>query len=264
MKRSRDESLENGPQPGQPGYRKWAKKVAVLGKGAKSLPVVIIKGEGVHEDEKIVIENLHARAVARSQKGGKYEECWICGSTDHRRSECPNAMQRKGEMDKRIQAKLVCLGCRKVGHIVKDCPEKGSNYAKSICFNCGESSHSLRDCPQPRKGSSLPFASCFVCNEKGHLASACPKNKDRGVFPKGGACLRCGSTAHLAINCDKYGHGEGNAAPKNRNRGYSSGVGSDAAPKSSTLSFGQAAVTKSTGKHFKFGGDDLDGNFATD
>lgn len=91
----------------------------------------------------------------------------------------------------------VCLNCRKPGHRVQNCPETGDH--KSICYNCGSSEHGLKECTAP--SSNFAHATCFVCKEKGHLAGQCPKN-ERGVYPNGGSCRFCGSTKHLARNCN--------------------------------------------------------------
>lgn len=48
---------------------------------------------------------------------------------------------------------------------------------------------------------TLKFAKCYVCSETGHLAGQCPKN-DKGVYPDGGCCRFCGSTRHLAKDCN--------------------------------------------------------------
>ena len=132
-------------------------------------------------------------------------ECWVCGG-EHRRSDCPNKLEVGG--GHLIQRKLICLGCRQRGHLLRDCPSAGAAAlgagASGICFNCGapSSDHSLRDCPVPRApGGALPFAACFVCGGGGHIARDCPRG--RGVFPRGGECKRCGSTRHTAAECER-------------------------------------------------------------
>lgn len=205
--------------------RKWRRENAVDHKG---MPAVIIKCTG----EAIPVENLylkqkHAKALGITMP--QYEECWICGSTEHRRRDCPKADRRvDGSM---IQSTVVCLECRQRGHKMSECPNRGggsggagsaaaatgpsSSSSSSdgapaqqpgapgggpLCYRCGETTHHLRDCPAPNRGGGLPFAACFVCGRTGHLASACSENKN-GAYPRGGSCKVCGSTAHLAKDC---------------------------------------------------------------
>eukprot|EP01031_Cornospumella_fuschlensis_P040105 gene40105-48872_t len=97
----------------------------------------------------------------------------------------------------------VCLGCRKRGHFLKDCPKAASrNQDASIyCFNCGSHDHTLKNCPEERDRSGrLPFAKCFVCKAQGHLSRDCPENAN-GLYPKGGCCHICFQKNHLARDC---------------------------------------------------------------
>ena len=61
-----------------------------------------------------------------------------------------------------------CLGCRKRGHFLKDCPQVSSVApsvdVKEVCFNCGSQAHILRDCPEKSNGrkTKLAFATCFI------------------------------------------------------------------------------------------------------
>ena len=217
------------PKPKAPTItRKWRQQTAV---GRDGLPAVIIRGTG----EIIPVENLFLKqkhAAATGVPLARFEECWVCGSTDHRRRDCPTGDRRDdGSL---IQATVVCLGCRRRGHRLADCPDRSTlagggaggggagaaapgwpsgaqqqqqpqsqgfaaAAAAALCYRCGESHH-LRDCPAPKRDGSLPFAHCFVCGRSGHLASACPDNK-QGVYPRGGSCKVCQSTAHLAKDC---------------------------------------------------------------
>ncbi len=111
--------------------------------------------------------------------------------------------------DKREQesAKFtICLGCRKRGHFVKNCPNKPVAEARrgaQICYFCGSNDHSLKDCSEYNGDeSNLPFAKCFICQETGHLSRNCSGNT-HGLYPKGGCCHVCGEITHLARNCPK-------------------------------------------------------------
>ena len=100
----------------------------------------------------------------------------------------------------------VCLGCRKRGHFLKDCPKAAvavvEATAKEVCFNCGSEEHTLKDCPKPRdrRSGALPFALCFICKQRGHLARDCPQNAN-GLYPLGGCCHICLQKTHLAKDC---------------------------------------------------------------
>uniref|UniRef100_A0A1B0CV11 Putative e3 ubiquitin ligase n=1 Tax=Lutzomyia longipalpis TaxID=7200 RepID=A0A1B0CV11_LUTLO len=98
-----------------------------------------------------------------------------------------------------------CLGCRKMGHLLKDCREFDKKSG-DICLKCGSSEHKYRSCPVQR-GPKFAFATCFKCKEMGHISKQCPKNSN-GIYPDGGSCNQCQGVDHLARDC-----------PKNRHRG---------------------------------------------
>jgi hypothetical protein len=101
------------------------------------------------------------------------------------------------EREKAKEKFAVCLGCRKKGHILKNCPEAKKEVG--ICFNCGSIEHALRACPLPRS-NTLKFAKCFVCNQSGHISKDCPENAN-GLYPKGGCCHICLQKTHLVKDC---------------------------------------------------------------
>lgn len=103
----------------------------------------------------------------------------------------------EAEREKAKEKFAVCLGCRKKGHLLKNCPEAKKEVG--ICFNCGSTQHALRACPLPR-GKTLQYAKCFVCNQSGHISKDCPENAN-GLYPKGGCCHICLQKTHLVKDC---------------------------------------------------------------
>ena len=105
------------------------------------------------------------------------------------------------------KSKLICFGCRGVGHSLRDCRVKkggaqGGARGDKICYNCGSKEHPARDCKEP--WTNYKFAKCFVCGETGHLVRDCPKNS-QGIYINGGACKICKGTDHLAKDCPAKG-----------------------------------------------------------
>ena len=102
----------------------------------------------------------------------------------------------------------ICLGCRKRGHFVKDCPRLAiapqsilESQGPEVCFNCGSPDHTLKNCPKPRENrSSLKFANCFICKKIGHISRDCPENPN-GLYPNGGCCHICLLKTHLVRDC---------------------------------------------------------------
>jgi hypothetical protein len=200
---------------------------------------------------------------------GGLQPCYICGSTEHRRAACPNKLEHGGHA---IQRKLVCLGCRQRGHVLKDCPLRGGRLPGAevgICFNCGASDHALRDCLEERAvDGALPYASCFVCGAKGHLSRSCPRGK--GLYPKGGGCKRCGSTAHLVADCPSEGSGGGTVRGATTTAAAVPAAASTAAPLPSSreraTQASAAAPASATQKRGSGGGgggeEDIGGNVA--
>lgn len=102
----------------------------------------------------------------------------------------------------------VCLGCRKRGHFVKDCPRLAlasvapvAAEGPQMCFNCGSTDHALRNCPRPKDpNGELKYASCFICKKVGHISRHCPENPN-GLYPHGGCCYICLQKTHLVKDC---------------------------------------------------------------
>lgn len=138
-------------------------------------------------------------------------------TAEERRQKFLN-MTVENEREKEQSRYAICLGCRKKGHLLKNCPygSVSSSFPSSsftpsysnnrydarneICFNCGSNEHSLRACPDPRKPGYLPFASCFICKGTGHIARDCPENPN-GLYPQGGCCHICLQKTHLVKDC---------------------------------------------------------------
>lgn len=103
--------------------------------------------------------------------------------------------------------KLVCFNCRQPGHMLADCPSatvsEAAQPASGHCFKCGSLEHTSKDCKSKlRRENAYRFAVCFICKEEGHLAKACPDNP-KGLYPKGGGCIFCGSVEHLKRDCPR-------------------------------------------------------------
>lgn len=110
------------------------------------------------------------------------------------------------EREKESAKFTICLGCRKRGHFLKDCPKAALvevNVKESvvICFNCGSGDHSLKNCTKKRSvDGSLPFATCFICKQMGHISKDCKQNAN-GLYVNGGCCHICLKKTHLVKDC---------------------------------------------------------------
>ena len=94
---------------------------------------------------------------------------------------------------------MICLGCRKRGHLIKNCPEAIKTVGR--CFRCGATDHTLKNCPKKTDSRDvLEYAQCFICNSIGHIARDCKENAN-GLYPKGGCCHICLQKTHLARDC---------------------------------------------------------------
>ncbi|OMH79230.1 hypothetical protein AX774_g4767 [Zancudomyces culisetae] len=106
---------------------------------------------------------------------------------------------------KMLMRDVVCFGCRKSGHTLRECTEKngsGESNGGVLCYHCGDTSHTSKACSALTK--EFKFATCFVCNQTGHLSSKCPENTANGIYPNGGTgCGFCSSKEHLARDCEQ-------------------------------------------------------------
>lgn len=117
--------------------------------------------------------------------------------------------RREEELKLRRELKTMCFNCRKIGHLLAECPlNAGKNndvVSGDICYCCGSCEHRLFQCSKYQasgRKSALPFAKCFICNQKGHLTRSCSQNT-KGAYPNGGNCRFCGSIEHLIKDCPR-------------------------------------------------------------
>lgn len=142
-------------------------------------------------------------------------------SKEERRQRFSKDMET--EHEKKAANFTICLGCRKRGHFVKDCPNRALATAAPkakegpvLCFNCGSLEHTLKDCPEQRDPSGhLPYAKCFICRQSGHIARDCPENAN-GLYPQGGCCHICLQKTHLARDCPDRTEEDKEAARRRR------------------------------------------------
>lgn len=304
MKRNRGEMSGEGGKGGAPPVKRAGG--ATYGKG---LEIVFRDGTGAipYEDERQVrwgSKGDGSRGGFRGGSrggfgggmaaggGGGFEPCWICGSTEHKRKFCPHKVEY--EEGRQVQKKMICLGCRRRGHLLSECPDRTGGASslggaeKPVCFNCGSDAHRLHECEEPMRGGGATFATCFICNAKGHLSRNCPSNK-HGLYPRGGECKSCGGNDHLVKDCPKNKASEAAAAsgvdaesegddtgskvvPESK-RARADPAGVDAAATSATnpvaasagSSKREAKVSKGDArKSSGTGGDDLDSNVAVE
>merc|ERR1719187_59409 len=176
--------------------RKKAKKV----KHDKSGQIVE-DGEGMFQGFRVKMEDQQRLQKLFKQLKG----------TGMPKPELEATMKRERRIAEKSLArskKLVCFNCRAPGHMLSDCPlantDAGQGQAHTgHCFKCGSLEHTSKDCKSKlRRENAYRFAVCFICKQEGHLAKACPDNP-KGLYPKGGGCVFCGSVEHLKRDCPR-------------------------------------------------------------
>lgn len=182
----------NNSEPG--GKNKKAKKV----KHDKSGQVVE-EGEGMFQGFRVKMEDQQ-----RLQK--LYKQLKGSGMPKEELEATIKRERRIAEKSLARSKKLVCFNCRAPGHMLSDCPNAKTDIgqgASGHCFKCGSLEHTSKDCKSKlRRENAYRFAVCFICKQEGHLAKACPDNP-KGLYPKGGGCVFCGSVEHLKRDCPR-------------------------------------------------------------
>ena len=197
-------------------------EMVVRGEISKSDRRKVVKLSGKQsKSEKSEVSELTSRQKLRLEVKEKKSLPKL--SKEERRHKFIGSLVEKKELERQKDAAnfTTCLGCRKRGHFLKDCPRVVLPIAQAtdepvvnICFNCGETGHALRHCSKSRrKDGVLPYATCFICKRKGHISKDCDENPN-GLYPKGGCCHICLQKTHLVRDCperteeDKLLHSE--------------------------------------------------------
>lgn len=168
------------------------------------------KSERRHIQRKAAKPELTARQLLRQEIKAKKALPRGKLSKEERNAKFSSVDETERERLKEEANFTICLGCRKRGHFLKDCPKLGQEAETAvatrgavdgICFNCGQTDHILKNCPRPRdRNGKLPFAMCFICHRKGHISRDCDQNAN-GLYPQGGCCHICLQKTHLVRDC---------------------------------------------------------------
>jgi len=159
---------------------------------------VVESGEGMFQGFRVKMEDqerLHALNKQLKATGMPKLELEATMKKERRIAEKSLARSKK----------LVCFNCREPGHMLADCPnaKKEVHPASGLCFKCGSLEHTSKDCKSKlKRENAYRFAVCFICKQEGHLAKTCPDNP-KGLYPKGGGCVFCGSVEHLKRDCPR-------------------------------------------------------------
>jgi len=163
---------------------------------------VVESGEGMFQGFRVKMEDQQ-----RLQK--LYKQLKGTGMPKQELEATMKKERRIAEKSLARSKKLVCFNCREPGHMLADCPNARAeesdlgHAASGHCFKCGSLEHTSKDCKSKlKRENAYRFAVCFICKQEGHLAKACPDNP-KGLYPKGGGCVFCGSVEHLKRDCPR-------------------------------------------------------------
>jgi len=171
-----------------------------------SQPVRDRSGAVVEEGE-VLFHGFRVRREDQKKLTDLYKKLKEQGLTKKELEAAIKKERRIAEKSLARSKKLVCFKCRQPGHMLADCPQGGDKDDKrpdsGLCFKCGSLEHKSKDCKSKlKRENAYNFATCFICKEEGHLAKACPDNP-KGLYPKGGGCVFCGSVEHLKRDCPR-------------------------------------------------------------
>ena len=86
-----------------------------------------------------------------------------------------------------------CSYCKKIGHMARDCPNRGRAPERRACIRCGRWECRDPQCSQSYLVDDLKLLTCYVCGAAGHLCcSAGPRQRPRL------SCFVCGGSGHVA------------------------------------------------------------------
>lgn len=109
----------------------------------------------------------HGGGKGQGKKGGKKDKPKMTKEERRAKFLRPKKHQQSGNRPGSFKrhSQEQCFGCRKRGHRLSECPEKGKDFAGGlepgargrICFNCGSQEHRLALCPKPKVNGAWEY-----------------------------------------------------------------------------------------------------------
>lgn len=101
------------------------------------------------------------------------KSCLACGSTAHRKDDCPHKAKE-------------CKVCQKIGHIASVCRSNQKAAASGAQANPGSA-------PKPPAAKPPAVKACLACGSTAHVKAECPHKEKE--------CKKCGKVGHIAVTC---------------------------------------------------------------
>lgn len=111
-----------------------------------------------------------------------------------------------GKMDNKGQKEIKCFSCNRVGHIIRNCPNKRRNNSKKYCPYCKKQGHVIKECwfKKRKEGNSDEVSNAFITSVKIGSDSKSIALFGDASFTTTDWCLDSGASDHMCFDSRQF------------------------------------------------------------